>query len=178
MDLSRHHRLDRHQADELLAAPAARYAVARPPATPPDALALAWEYRQYNDGEFDYYRADTLTELAAGCNRLVGTAESAAAITVAARTADRMAFGVAEELRDLGLSVLQHCGGGSFKAQMKKADASGAVLAVILGEDEAASGAASVKHLRQEREQMRVARAELPDTVSSLLFLEEDQERA
>jgi len=92
--------------------------------------------------------------------------------------ADRMAFGVAEELRDFGLSVLQHCGGGSFKAQMKKADASGAVLAVILGEDEAASGAASVKHLRQEREQMRVARAELPDTVSSLLFLEEDQERA
>jgi histidyl-tRNA synthetase len=92
--------------------------------------------------------------------------------------ADRMAFGVAEELRDIGLSVLQHCGGGSFKAQMKKADASGAVLAVILGEDEAASGAASVKHLRLEREQMRVARAELPDTVSSLLFLEEDQERA
>jgi hypothetical protein len=32
--------------------------------------------------------------------------------------------------------------------------------------------------LRLEREQMRVARAELPDTVSSLLFLEEDQERA
>ncbi|MHB8666099.1 MAG: histidine--tRNA ligase [Burkholderiales bacterium] len=88
--------------------------------------------------------------------------------------ADRIAFGVAEELRNHGLSVVQHCGGGSFKAQMKKADASGAVLAVILGEDEAASGAASVKHLRREREQMRVARAELPDTVTSLLFLEED----
>ncbi|MDI6103639.1 DUF4253 domain-containing protein [Actinoplanes sp. NEAU-A12] len=42
------------------------YAVARPPTTPPHALALAWEYRQYNDGEFDYYRAATLTELAAG----------------------------------------------------------------------------------------------------------------
>jgi len=90
--------------------------------------------------------------------------------------ADRMAFGVAEELRNHGLSVLQHCGGGSFKAQMKKADASGAVLAVILGEDEAANGEASVKHLRQEREQVRVARSTLPDTVTSLLFLEEDQE--
>jgi len=88
--------------------------------------------------------------------------------------ADRMAFGVAEELRDLGLSVLQHCGGGSFKAQMKKADASGAVLAVILGEDEAASGAATVKHLRLEREQMRVARTALPETVTSLLFSEEE----
>ena len=88
--------------------------------------------------------------------------------------AGRMAFGVAEELRNLGLSVMRHCGGGSFKAQMKKADASGAVIAVILGEDEAANGEASVKHLRQEREQLRVARAALPDTVSSLMFLEDD----
>ena len=90
--------------------------------------------------------------------------------------ADRMAFGVAEELRNHGLSVLQHCGGGSFKAQMKKADASGALLAVILGEDEAARGEASVKHLREAREQVRVARSTLPDTVTSLLFLEDDQE--
>jgi histidyl-tRNA synthetase len=88
--------------------------------------------------------------------------------------ADRMAFGVAEELRNHGLSVMQHCGGGSFKSQMKKADASGAVLAVILGEDEAANEEASVKHLRQERAQVRVARAVLPDTVSSLLYLEEE----
>jgi hypothetical protein len=29
-------------------------------------LALAWKYRQYNDGEYDLYRADTLTDLAAG----------------------------------------------------------------------------------------------------------------
>ena len=88
--------------------------------------------------------------------------------------ADRMAFGVAEELRNHGLSVMQHCGGGSFKTQMKKADASGAVLAVILGEDEAASGEVSVKHLRQERGQVRVARATLPEAVTNLLFMEED----
>jgi histidyl-tRNA synthetase len=92
--------------------------------------------------------------------------------------ADRAAFGVAEELRNHGLSVMQHCGGGSFKAQMKKADASGATLAVIIGEDEAASNEASVKHLRQEREQLRVAREALPDAVNNLLFLEEDQESA
>ncbi|WP_433788435.1 DUF4253 domain-containing protein [Actinoplanes sp. CA-252034] len=41
------------------------YTVARPPATRPDALALAWKYRQYNDGEYDFYLADTLTDLAA-----------------------------------------------------------------------------------------------------------------
>ena len=89
--------------------------------------------------------------------------------------ADRMAFGVAEELRNQGLSVMQHCGGGSFKVQMKKADASGAALAVIIGEDEAANNEVSVKHLRQEREQVRVARATLPDCVTNLLFLEDDQ---
>jgi len=88
--------------------------------------------------------------------------------------AGRLAFGVAEELRDHGLSVMQHFGGGSFKTQMKKADASGAVLAVILGEDEAANNEVSVKHLRQQREQVRVARDTLPDAVSNLLFLEED----
>jgi len=90
--------------------------------------------------------------------------------------AGRMAFGVAEELRNYGLSVMQHCGGGSFKAQMKKADASGAVLAVILGEDEVTKSEVSVKHLRQQREQVRVAREALPEAVTNLLFLEEDQE--
>jgi hypothetical protein len=43
-----------------------QYAVARPPTSRPDALALAWEYRLYNDGEYDLYRADSLTDLAAG----------------------------------------------------------------------------------------------------------------
>ena len=90
--------------------------------------------------------------------------------------ADRAAFGVAEELRNHGLSVMQHCGGGSFKAQMKKADASGAALAVIIGEDEIANNEVSVKHMRREREQLRVARETLPETVNNLLFLEEDQE--
>jgi histidyl-tRNA synthetase len=88
--------------------------------------------------------------------------------------AGRIAFGVAEDLRNHGLSVVQHCGGGSFKAQMKKADASGAALAVIIGEDEAAANEVSVKHLRQERDQQRVARETLAETVNDLLFLEED----
>ena len=44
------------------------------------------------------------------------------------------------DLRDAGLSVVLHCGGGSFKSQMKRADASGARYAVIIGDDEAAHG--------------------------------------
>jgi len=63
--------------------------------------------------------------------------------------ASRLAFRVAEGLRDQGIDVLQHCGGGSFKSQMKKADGSGALFAVIIGDDEAATGEAQLKSLRQ-----------------------------
>ncbi len=62
------------------------------------------------------------------------------------------AFIVAERLRDTGLDVILHCSpdgqAASFKSQMKRADASGAAFAVILGEDEIANGTAGVKSLR------------------------------
>jgi histidyl-tRNA synthetase len=58
------------------------------------------------------------------------------------------ALRAAESLRDCGLDVLLHAGESSLKSQMKKADASGAEFAVIVGEAELASGAASVKALR------------------------------
>ena len=64
--------------------------------------------------------------------------------------AARLAFRVAEGLRDQGLNVLFHCGGGSFKSQMKKADASGAAFAVVIGDDEATTGEAQLKALREE----------------------------
>jgi len=72
-----------------------------------------------------------------------------------------LAYGerVAEQLRDAGLAVVLHCGGGSFKSQMKKADASGARYAMIIGDDEAAAGEVSMKPLRGEGEQQRVALA-------------------
>ena len=69
---------------------------------------------------------------------------------------------VAERLRDAGLRVVLHCGGGGFKTQMKKADASGAAFAVIIGDDEAAAGEVSVKPLRTAAEQVRVAADEAP----------------
>ncbi len=70
--------------------------------------------------------------------------------------AERLGGGVAESLRNAGLSVLLHCGGGSFKSQMKKADASGARFAVIIGDDEAAADRVSVKPLREDAQQVRV----------------------
>ncbi|MDX3905382.1 MAG: histidine--tRNA ligase [Pigmentiphaga sp.] len=77
--------------------------------------------------------------------------------------AARAAMRLAENLRDAGLDVILHCGSGGFKSQMKRADGSGAEFAVIIGEDELADGAASVKALRTEGAgQQRVAMAELP----------------
>ncbi len=61
----------------------------------------------------------------------------------------------AERLRDCGFAVVLHCGGGSFKSQMKKADGSGARYAVILGDEEAQAGVLSIKPLREMREQVR-----------------------
>jgi histidyl-tRNA synthetase len=66
-------------------------------------------------------------------------------------------FILAERLRDAGLDVILHCatatGIGNFKSQMKRADASGAAFAVIIGEDEVAKGQASIKAMRGEGEE-------------------------
>lgn len=62
---------------------------------------------------------------------------------------------VAEALRDAGLSVTLHCGGGSFKSQMKRADASGARFAIIVGDEEAGANVVTVKALRESAEQQR-----------------------
>ncbi|CAN7356586.1 histidine--tRNA ligase [Variovorax paradoxus] len=56
---------------------------------------------------------------------------------------------VLEQLRATGVSVLQHAGGGSMKAQFKKADASGARYALVFGEDELSRGEVTVKSLRE-----------------------------
>ncbi len=53
-----------------------------------------------------------------------------------------------DALRRAGVSVLMHAGGGSLKAQFKKADASGARHALVFGSDELAQGQVVVKPLR------------------------------
>ncbi|MDB5873875.1 MAG: hisS [Ramlibacter sp.] len=58
------------------------------------------------------------------------------------------AMPVAEALRGSGVDVVMHAGGGSFKNQLKKADASGARYALIFGADELAQGMVTVKSLR------------------------------
>lgn len=77
--------------------------------------------------------------------------------------ARRAALKLAEDLRDeLGHKSIQvHCGSGKFKAQLKKADASGAELAVILGMSEVENGTVGVKSLRSSGDQTTLGQGEL-----------------
>jgi histidyl-tRNA synthetase len=74
----------------------------------------------------------------------------------AGAAASRLAARAAEQLRDAGHAIIVNAGGGSFKSQMKKADASGARFALVIGDDEAATGVVGVKPLRESGEQTAV----------------------
>jgi len=76
-----------------------------------------------------------------------------------------------EQLRDElpYIRFMLHCGGGNFKNQLKKADKSGADIALILGEDEAKSGQIVVKHLREDIPQQTLL---IADAISYLQSFE------
>ena len=78
---------------------------------------------------------------------------------------------LAESMRDAmpRLELVVHAGRGSFKSQMRKADKSGAQIAMILGESEMAAGTVAVKYLREQREQVEIAQAEIVSRLASLL---------
>jgi histidyl-tRNA synthetase len=81
---------------------------------------------------------------------------------------------IAEALRDQlpSLRLLTHCGGGSFKSQFKKADRSGARVALVLGEAELEQRRIAIKPLRGDGEQAQVPIAELAERLSSVLAAE------
>lgn len=79
------------------------------------------------------------------------------------------ALTLAQALRQAGVSVVQHCGEASFKSQFKKADASGARLAVVIGDTEVQGRLAVLKPLRGEGEQRTLAASDLPAAVAALL---------
>ncbi len=85
--------------------------------------------------------------------------------------AERKGGLLAERLRDElpELRLITHCGGGSFKSQFKRADRSGAELALILGDDEARELTIGVKTLRKEGQQLTLKQSELIPYLQSLL---------
>ena len=75
------------------------------------------------------------------------------------------AFSAAESARDAGLEIVLHAGGGGFKVQLKRADASAARYAIILGEDEVKSGQLSLKPLRGQGEQSTIDLAQAIESI-------------
>lgn len=80
---------------------------------------------------------------------------------------------LAETIRDANseLRVVAHCGDGKFKSQFKKADAMGATLTLILGEEEIAGDKVGVKHLATG-EQVTVSTAQLNEYVNKVFCKE------
>ena len=66
---------------------------------------------------------------------------------------------------------MYNCGGGSVKSQFRKADKSGANVALVLGESEIASGTVAVKWLREQREQLTCTQAEAIGVVRDALLI-------
>jgi histidyl-tRNA synthetase len=77
--------------------------------------------------------------------------------------AESEATKIAEQVRNElpTVKVQQHCGGGNFKKQMKKAMASDAAIAMIIGDDELANASVSIKFLKQDKPQASVFLSEL-----------------
>ena len=79
----------------------------------------------------------------------------------------------AEQLRDAvpGLQLQSNCGDGSFKSQFKRADKSGAQLALVMGDDEVAQGNVILKSLRDESGQTTLAQQDVTARLQALLEL-------
>ena len=89
----------------------------------------------------------------------------------AGKGSETQAMKLAEQIRDAkpDLKVILHCGGGSMKSQFKKADRSGAALALILAENELEKRTISIKHLRVETAQQEVSWSALPAVLAEIL---------
>jgi len=119
-------------------------------------------------------RATPAIGFALGMERLVALIEHLpeagarpphAYLVLAGSEAERGGLALADSLRDQlpRLRLLVNCGGGSFKSQLKRADKSGALLALILGEQEMDEGRVTVKPLRGEGEQQAMEQSQLVD---------------
>jgi histidyl-tRNA synthetase len=78
---------------------------------------------------------------------------------------------LAEQWRDevSDIRLQNHCGGGNMKKQMKRADKSGAQIALILGENEIAEQSVTVKYLRGQQEQQSLPFEQVPSLLKTLL---------
>ena len=78
---------------------------------------------------------------------------------------------LAEQWRDQvpDIRLQCHCGGGNMKKQLKRADKSGAQIALILGDNEIAEQQVMVKYLRGQQEQQNLAFEQIPSLLTALI---------
>lgn len=96
------------------------------------------------------------------------------------QVAERAGIRLSERLRDQvpGLRMILNMSQGSFRAQLRRADRSGAQFALIMGENEANAGVAAVKPLRAPAEQIETHWEDLPETLNRLIGSAEDQRQS
>jgi histidyl-tRNA synthetase len=87
-------------------------------------------------------------------------------------TAELEGVVIAHQLRTEGYSVVANCGGGNLKKQMKRADRSGASMALIVGDDEINAGTVVIKPLRGVGTQVTVERDSIQSSISGFLVEE------
>jgi histidyl-tRNA synthetase len=113
---------------------------------------------------------ERLVELIRGDSLVPTPAGPHAYIVPLGEAAEKRAPALAESLRDQlpQLRLHMHCGGGGMRSRMKRADRSGALCALIIGDDELASSTVVVKPLRGQRDQEIVALDELQSRLAGL----------
>jgi histidyl-tRNA synthetase len=94
-------------------------------------------------------------------------------LVLAGERTEAQGFRLAEQMRDAwpSLRLQVNLGGGSFKAQFKRADKSGAEFALVLGEDELARGVVALKALRRDMAQEECPIAQISERLGTLLGL-------
>ncbi|MEJ2687927.1 MAG: histidine--tRNA ligase [Gammaproteobacteria bacterium] len=138
------------------------------------------------DGLVDFLggRATPAVGFAIGLERLLALLEELGVVPPAGdphaylvlmgEVGQRRGLALAESLRDAlpGLRLQTHCGGGSFKSQFKRADRSGALVALVLGDDEISRGQVAIKPLRGPGEQQVLSQEALVERLRALLASE------
>ena len=118
---------------------------------------------------------ERLIALLGACGIEPGGAAPHVYLVLSGELAVRHGMVFANELRNAvsGLRVLTNCGGGSFKSQFKRADRSGAALALVIGEEEAECREVTLKPLRGGGEQETVSQQVIADRLRDLVAAEE-----
>ncbi|MDG2394010.1 MAG: histidine--tRNA ligase [Thalassotalea sp.] len=92
-------------------------------------------------------------------------------LVMVGENADAAGVALAEQWRDevSDIRIQVHCGGGKFNKQMKRADKSGAAIAIILGESEIEQQVATIKYLRENKEQQSLPLNEVAALLTDLI---------